>query len=356
MVDMHPQTPDEITPEWLTMVLKESGFLVDSKVLSVKKKPIGEGKAWLSKILRLEVKYSPSLSKLPKSFVLKMLSKSDYRDPEYELGAYRREINFYQQLAPTLPIRLPRLYYSVTGVNCNLMLMEDLGHMAAGDLIDGMEHGLVLSTLEQLAKVHAAYWDSSKLDSLDWIPRTNNLDTDYIENWDSFVGLCGDFIDPEAIKIGEKLKSNIEWLSGEIGSRPHTLIHDDMKADNLLFGDLSTEVAVAILDWQFPILSMGTIDVARLIGGSMLPEERSGFHFEALRFWYDKLLEYGVQEYSWEEAQRDFKLGALYCLTFPVYFHKGITRAEGRALEYVKAFYSRLFLFVLEIDDESVFP
>jgi len=353
MADIHPQTPDEITPEWLTMTLQKSGVLFDSKVLSIKKNSLGDGRAWLSNVLRLEVDYSPDDSTLPKSFVLKILSKSECRDPDYELGAYRREINFYQQLAPTLPIRLPELYYSVSGANCNLMLMEDLSHMVAGDLIEGMEHGLVISTLEQLGKVHAAHWNSPLLDSLSWLPVTNNMEVDYDENWGSFVDLCSHFIDSDALKIGEKLKGKIGWLSSEIESRPQTLIHDDMKADNLLFGDQNT---VVILDWQFPIRSLGAIDAARLIGGSMLADERRGHEFEALRHWYDTLLENGVSNYTWNDAQWDFKLGALFCLTFPVLYHKGITRAEGRALEYVKALYSRLFLFVLEIDAESIFP
>jgi len=355
MVDIHPQTPDEITPEWLNSVLKKSGILFDSNVLSLEKESLGEGRAWLSNILKLEVDYTQSSKYLPKSFILKMLSKSRFREADYELAAYQREINFYQQIAPKLTIRLPKLYYSESGANCNFMLMEDLSQLSAGDLITGMEHGFVLSTLEELAKVHAAYWSSSELDSLDWIPRTNNLDIDYIENWESFVALCGHFIDPEALKVGEKLKANITWLSSEIDSRPQTLIHDDIKADNLLYGEASIEKSVVILDWQFPIRSIGAIDVARLIGGSQTPPERNGRQFEVLRYWYDKLLEEGVPRYSWEEAQRDFRLGALYCLTFPVHFHKGVTRAEGRAFDYVKALYSRLFLFALEIDAESVF-
>jgi hypothetical protein len=88
----------------------------------------------------------------------------------------------------------------------------------------------------------------------------------------------------------------------------------------------------------------------------MLVDDRRGREYEALRHWYDKLLENRVADYTWSEAQRDFKLASLYCLTFPVHFHTGITRAEGRALEYVKALYSRLFLFVSEIDAEILIP
>ncbi len=351
----HPRHPDEITAKWFTEVLKEAGLIVNSNVVSIKKEQIAQGKAWLSTILRVEVEYDSPIDSAPNSFVLKLLSESrSSRDFSYERQAYEREINFYNEVADTIPIHLPKLFYSVTGPDCNLLLMEDLSNLTAGDQIRGMNYEQVLITLESLAKVHSTYWTNPILDSFNWMPCTNNIDVDYDENWDSFVELCGDFIDPEGLRIGEKLRTRIPWLLEEISKRPKTLVHDDMKVDNLLFGNAGTNEEVVILDWQFAIRGMGAIDVARLIGGSMFPREREGHHFEALRYWHDKLLDNGVENYNWEEAQRDYKLGALSCLTFPVHFHKGITRAHGRALEYIKILYSGLFLFALAIDADSI--
>lgn len=357
MVGKHPKHPDEITPRWLTSVLRQSNVIGSSSVISIKKDILAVGKSWLSTIVKLEVEYDSSEENLPNSFVLKLLSESRmFRDFSYELQAFDREIKFYNELADQIPIRLPKLIYSDNGYHCNLMLMEDLTYLTPGDQVIGMKQEQVLTTLESLAKVHGTYWGNPKLDLLEWMPISNNIEQDYDENWDSFVELCSYFIDAEGMKIGKKLRPHISWLFQEIASRPKTLTHDDMKEDNLLFGKPGTDEAVVILDWQFAIRSMGATDVARLIGGSQTPTEREGRQFESLRHWYDKLLEEGVKNYSWEEAQRDFKLGALSCLTFPVHFHKGIVRAEGRALEYVIAMYSRLFSHVVEIEADSVLP
>ena len=301
MARIHPKHPDDITPQWLTYALRQAGVLTNSTVKSIKKDTMAEGKAWLSTIVRVEAEYDSVEENVPTSFVLKLLSESRLsREARYELSAYEREINFYNKLAGKIPIRLPKLIYSENGYHSNLMLMEDLSYLTPGDQVIGMNQQQVLTTLESLAKVHGTYWNNPILDNLEWIPNTNNIEVDY----------------------------------GESGS----------------------DEAVIILDWQFVIRSIGATDVARLIGGSELLSERSGRQFEALRFWYDKLLVEGVTNYSWEEAQRDFRLGALSCLTFPVHFHKGIVRAEGRALEYVKAMYSRLFLLVGEIEADSVLP
>ena len=351
----HPKHPDEITQEWLTDLLRESGIIVNSHVSGLKKEQLAKGKAWLSSIIRIELEYSSDEEQAPKSLILKMLSESrENRDFSYELKAYEREINFYNSFAPNFPIRLPELYFFTSGYDANLMLMEDLSYLTPGDQIQGMKYERVILTINSLAKVHATYWNHSLLGSCDWLPSTNNIEQGYCENWDSFVELCGDFIDPEALVVGEMLKEKIPWLIEEISKRSNTLVHDDMKVDNLLFGVASSDEAVVILDWQFVIRGMGAIDVARLLGGSWHPDLRDGRQFEALEYWYHKLLENGVEAYSWDEAQRDFRLGALYCLCFPVHFHCGINRAEGRALEYIKTLYSGLFLLALEIEAESV--
>ncbi|MGB2691816.1 MAG: oxidoreductase family protein [Thermodesulfobacteriota bacterium] len=352
----HPKHPDDITPQWLTFALRQSGVLTNSKVISIKKDNMADGKAWLSSILKIHAEYDIQEKNVPSSFVLKMLSPSKFRRSSYEIDAYEREVKFYSELSQSFPIKLPKFFHAEYGIESNLMLMEDLTYLTPGDQVKGMKQEPVLTTLESLAKVHGTYWQSPILDTLEWMPTTNNIEQGYNENWDSFVELCGYFIDPDGMKIGEKLRPHISWLFKEIASRPKTLTHDDMKADNLLFGEAGTDEAVVLLDWQFAIRSMGATDVARLIGGSELPTERKGRQFEALRYWYDKLLEEGVTNYSGEEAQRDFKLGALSCLIFPVHFHKGIVRAEGRALEYVIAMYSRLFSHVVEIEADSILP
>lgn len=353
----HPKHPDEITPQWLTSVLKQSKVIDSAKVKSIQKDILAVGKSWLSTIVRVEVEYDSNQENAPNSFVLKLLSESRmFRDFSYELQAFDREIKFYNELAGQIPIKLPKLLYSDNGYHCNLMLMEDLTYLTPGDQVVGMKQEQVLTTLESLAKVHGTYWQNPVLETLEWMPTTNNIEVDYNENWDSFVELCSSFIDPEGMKIGEQLRRHISWLFDEIASRPMTLTHDDMKEDNLLFGKPGTDEAVILLDWQFAIRSMGATDVARLIGGSQTPTERKGRQFESLEHWYEKLLEQRVKDYNWEEAQRDFRLGALSCLSFPVHFHKGIVRAEGRALEYVIAMYSRLFSHVVEIEANSILP
>ena len=44
----HPLRPEEITPEWINIVLKESGTVKEVAVKNIKKEIIGGGKGFLS--------------------------------------------------------------------------------------------------------------------------------------------------------------------------------------------------------------------------------------------------------------------------------------------------------------------
>ena len=141
MMERHPRQPDEITPEWLTYVLRRAGVIEGASVISIRKEQIAIGKAWLSNIVRLEVEYDSNKQNAPDSFVLKILSESRAnRNFDYELGAYEREIRFYKEAAKNIPICLPELLWSESGYSSNYMLMEDLSHLSAGDQIDGLTH------------------------------------------------------------------------------------------------------------------------------------------------------------------------------------------------------------------------
>ncbi len=48
------------------------------------------------------------------------------------------------------------------------------------------------------------------------------------------------------------------------------------------------------------------------------PERRVRFEKELLRFYFEKLLTYGVTEYSWEECWQDYRLSALQKIIVPL--------------------------------------
>jgi len=353
----NPMHPEEITPEWLTFALRSGRVIKNASVKNLKREIIGSGRGFMSSAVRVNIEYDSVERGTPDSVVVKIEPESKkLQDIGNELHVFEREIRFYKEVAKNTPIRLPILYFSVDKPPAYSMVMEDLRSFTPGDQIVGMTDDMVLSTVQAMAKIQSGYWNNSLLDTLRWMPTTNDLFKDCPENWDSFVEHFGTLVDPEALKVGEKLVPHALWLEKEISKRPKTIVHGNLREDNLLFGDPNSDEAVLILDWQTAIRSMGAFDVAFIIGGSEQPSERKGHQFEVLRRWYDTLIAQGVENYTWEEAQRDFRLGALACLCFRVRFHVGFINAEGRASELAKLMYSRHFSSALETDAASVLP
>ncbi len=353
----NPIHPGEITAEWITFALRAGGAIKQSAARILNKEILGGERGFLSSVVRVVLDYDREEENAPRSVVVKIEPESDtmHRFGD-ELNAFQREIRFYKEVASKIPIRLPILYFSVDEPPAYSMVMEDLSSYTPGDQVIGMHRDQVMATVEVLAKLQARYWNNFALEQLKWMPTTNGVGIDYKEKWESFVTHFGSCVDKAGLEIGARLRDSVSWLEKEIERRPKTIVHSDLREDNLLFGDPNSDDAILILDWQVAIRSMGVFDVARIIGGSELPSERGGHQFEVLRRWYDTLIREGVRDYSWEEAVHDLRLGALQLLCFPVHFHVAFIGSEGRSMELVKAICRRVFSSAVEIDAASVLP
>lgn len=164
-----------------------------------------------------------------------------------------------------------------------------------------------------------------------------------------------DALGPQALALGESLCRQLPWVEEEMRRRPRTIVHSDLRADNLMFGEPGTDDEVLIVDWQVAVRGLGATDIARLLGGSEVPRERRGHHLEILRVWYDAVCAQGV-DYGWDEAARDFQLGALAMLAYPVHFSGETGDLSGRAAALVEAMAGRLFHAALESDAPAILP
>lgn len=352
-----PMHPDEITPEWITHALKESGYLKGSSIISIDKRILGEAKGLLSSVVRVGIEYDVQEENAPSSVVVKIEPEEEGAlDFSNELSAFRREIRFYAEVAPRVPIRLPKFYYAVNKPPAYSLILEDLSHYSPGDQVVGMHEDQVLATVEELAKLQAVFWNNEALSKLNWMPYNNGISAGFAENWPSFVEHFGYCLDEGGIKIGEKLAGSIDWKNSEIEKRPHTIVHADLREDNIMFGPPGSECATIILDWQVTIRNIGAADVARLMGGSEIPKERKGHQFEILRRWYDTLLKGGVTDYTWDDAVYDFRLGVLSHLCYPVHFHQYGIGAKGRLKKLMDIIYRRSFSSAVDIDAGSILP
>ena len=352
----HPLHPEEITPGWITYALREGGLIEDSTVKDIEKETIGGGKGFLSSVVKVDLKYENKESGAPGSVVVKIEPENElYRNFTEKIHAFEREILFYKNIAKHINLRLPEVFYTVDKPPAYCLVMEDLSAYTPGNQVIGMHHNRVIDTVKIIARIQAEYWNNQKLDDLDWMPFTNSIIVND-ELWESFIDNYSQFLSDSQIAIGKKIVKSAEWLRREKAGRPRTIVHCDLREDNLMFGGKELNNEILIIDWQATIRNIGAFDVARLVGGSELILERQGHEFEVLQHWYKELLDNGVKGYSWDDAVYDFKLGALFCLCLPIFFHKNSLNLKGRVKNLREAMIRGHFSSVEEIDAVSILP
>ena len=333
-----PLTVDEITAEWLCEALSHDPNARCPQIVAMEKTVIGDEKGFLSQVVRAAVTYETATEGLPASFIVKIEpQKEAFREAAHNRNSFVREIRFYTELAPALSINVPDIFFAAIGPEASVLVMQDLGHLMAYDQVSGIEHDRVVATARSIAGVHAAYWNHDGLDRMDWVPDHEHFHSDGFEqHWPAFADAYRLRIGKEGMQLGQRVAENLSLISDMIAARPTTLIHGDLRSDNILFGERGSPGEVMIIDWQGANRSMAAIDVARLLGGSEPVAERRGRQMEVFEAWYRSLLDAGVINYDHDQALHDFRLGVLYCLFIPVkIFHLTGGEPSGRTARFL---------------------
>lgn len=163
---------ENITAEWLTERLVEAGYLVNARVLAFQRDTCGTGQ--LGDSFRLTLNYSE-----PNAGPATLIAKFASQDPTSRefgktSGYYRSEIQFYQQLAPRLPVEVPVAVHAALSPDGGdfVLLMEDLAPARQVDQLVGCSADDSARVMEQAAALHAASWKDGGLAAVDWLQGT----------------------------------------------------------------------------------------------------------------------------------------------------------------------------------------
>ena len=318
-----PSGPGEITPEWLTLALRETGTITNAAVSSASFEATSEGQGFAGQVVRVGVTYNFSEEGAPSSLIAKF-------PPTYpktralldRTGRLEREVRFYQELAVGVGIPTPRCYYSAMDVEAGeyLLLLEDLAPARVGDQVVGCSDEDADLAIRHLAKLHAIWWESPELDRLDWAPPWNInahlVEATYSESWHAFLELLGDRLPPSIIDIGERLGRDPNYVRNQLDQPPWTLVHGDYRLDNIFFATDVGTAPLTVVDWDICRQGRGVYDAAYFITGSLHPEQRKREEMNLLRGYHTQLVENGVSDYSFEQCLYDYRLAMLDVLLF----------------------------------------
>lgn len=343
-----PKSAADVGNEWLSEVLHESGALPPGgAVTGIERQPIGEGVGMMSDLARLVPTYTGDAKGAPESLVGKFPARNDTnREVAVKYDIYRREVRYYAELDPICAAHAPAIHLSVIDPdNTFVILMEDLSDYHIGDQIRGATLKETEICVDELAKLHASFWN--QVAGLDWLPHiarsqhATNMRLGAELGWDAMLEAFGRFVPDSINALREPIQKAIEPLQERLDTSPITLIHGDFRMDNLFFGKAKHHHALVILDWQGPLCGRGIQDVAQLLGQSTQIEVRRAHQRDLIQRYVDALDANGISGYGFDEAWDDYRHATLYSWAYVVVVSGTLDASNERGFAWMSKMVAR---------------
>ncbi len=365
MNDDFPRSVDSITNTWLSEVL--GGPVTGFKTTFL------EGGV-LSEAYRLhDIAYAAGTAAgAPRSVVIKLSQQEqEQRDAALDVNAYAKELNFFRQLAAEVPICTPKVFGVFADGSENSeyfsIVLEDLTtHSKVFDQVDDRpDEAFTRKIALEIAKLHAKYWDSPVLDE-PWISvhrdryvfpgdalsraSPENIDK-FRSMWDQSFGedllrkIGNGTEELTAILTGPKCNAIHDHIYDVLSERPRTLIHGDLRADNIFrthpdLGKSVEDSEVTFIDWQLLTAGPPGPEFTQAWQHSLAPAVRRKDK-EFLKQYHDALvsLNPAAEVYAYDMLVEDYVLG--FCFWWSALISLGITvlpdfdapeNARGKAL------------------------
>jgi hypothetical protein len=351
-----PTTITEATAEWMTAVLRGSEAISpDASVTSLTTHQIGQGIGLMGELHVATLGYSGGEG--PASVVVKLPSTvEENRQQGVTLGMFEAECRFYAEMGDRTGTGLPDVHLSIieSGTADFVIVMEDLSHMEMVDQSTGMTLEQARAAVRVLADVHAVWWGKVQTPELEWIPSLSGARIEMVDQllpqlWPVFHDAFSERLPDGGAELGETWsKRYLELMSGLAARSPWTLLHQDYRVENMLFGDASKD-EVTVIDWQGLGRGPGGYDVAYILGGSMPIDLRRENERDLVALYHERLLANGVSDFSLEQAWDDYVYGHLLGgLATSVFAGGTLDLANERGFELIADMTNRHFTAALD--------
>jgi hypothetical protein len=307
-------SPDELTPEWLTAALHEAGFT--GTITEAEVERIGTGQMGTSYRVTLgwDDPGAAHAEGAPATVVAKMAAGPPESRAIIAEG-YRNEVGFYRELAHTLAVRTPRCFHAANtdDYTCFTLLLEDLAPATPGDQATGLTAEEAEHAVVNLAGLHGPRWNDESLLEVPWLSRHSEETASFYA--DVLAGAIPTFLERFGRWVGPDDPATLDevprHLAAWLTTRPErfALIHGDYRPDNLMFPEHG--VGVSAVDWQTLGLGLPGRDIGYLLATSLEPDVRRAEEHRLVARYHQELVAHGVEGHSLEECFDDYRLGVV---------------------------------------------
>lgn len=386
-----PYSLVEVTPEWLTEVMREAGLLDEESVIQAKQNKLSEGVGFNGELARLELEYSSNATSAPSTMVVKIPTTSKNRILGQTMGLYEKEIRFYRDLSNKLEINTPQHYCSALDIADDpdeilerleglnklpmwligvlskaatwfvgktprryVLLIEDLSAHRMGDQNTGCNRQDTEQIIELMAKLHAQFWDDNELKSTSWIAPTSS--TSKVLH-SMFLPARRNIRNSD---LGENQRELAEWLtengvqiSDTLGGETPTLLHGDVRLDNICFDDELH--SLTLMDWQTMQAGPPGMELAYFVSATLPASSAEQEVNELISLYHQKFTEAGgvitLDRLKW---QYQLAMLAMLHRILPQKY-SGQTDTGERGPEFFEDWLGKIFSRLSPVDYRNIF-
>ncbi|MFQ5381370.1 MAG: phosphotransferase, partial [Dehalococcoidia bacterium] len=302
---------------------------------------IGEGEGFTGSLVRLRLTTEPP-DRIPPLIGKQATAHDTTRELMRDFGGYDKEVHFYRDFADQVSLPSPRCFAAEYDPDTGafVLLLEDLAPGRVGDQVEGATLETARQVVDALAEFHARWWNTEDLAAARWLLPPDDVAADFIRLFDEGMPAVRELWGaryPELTSLVSRTRRFLPevfemFASGDL-PRPYTVVHGDMRLDNLFF-PTDEGGRFAVVDWQGIALGHPANDLSYWLVLS-LPVDLRRSHEESLLARYHRgLRRHGVGGYSLRALRRDYRNTATVLLGgAPVLFNNlDMSSDRGQAL------------------------
>jgi HAD superfamily hydrolase (TIGR01509 family) len=303
-------TYNNLTPENINK------YIINSLNLKIQKVEIDETKlkgGFISDILAVKIYLQNDVL----NCVLKLENQNETKLSlmAKNLGLYERENYFYNSVSRYVNIRVPQFYGLIKDDKLKTIgfLMENLNETGNYKLnlnLNNENINISLKIISKLAKFHSKYWNKDIKTVYPELKTHNDMMFKPVwknfidENWELFVNNWKNILSIRQLEIALNIKNNFQNIQDNLSNNNLTIIHGDVKSPNIFY-DITKKFNPVFLDWQYIAIGKGIQDIVFLLIESFDVDKIKLNYPIFKNYYYQKIIYYGINNYSYEEYEKD---------------------------------------------------
>ena len=258
------------------------------------------------------------------------------------IRSFQREVLAYQILQPLGGKYVPRCLASasVPDGSDGFLLLQEINPCRTGDQIQGLSFRELSSAAKSIGAVHARFWNSNQLRKIKALPLHHyNRAHEAGKHAQTFLRHCRSLLTKKDAKRIQHFLPTIAQALQRAKKRSITLVHGDLRADNLLL----VRSKALIVDWQIAARGLGAFDLARVIGGSSTRPLTLQDQQKLVSIWHQTLRQGGVRGYNLSDAWWDYRIGVALTLSIPITNGSTLVQLSTRGRKIARLMIHRFF-------------